>query len=60
MDYAEVKKEYVIETLGKGTPVIMCDFNTMRMQDCMDMTVGAINAFINKAGVKFFKAVASE
>lgn len=60
MSYTEVKKEYVIETLAKGTPVIMCDFDTMRMLDCAEMTVITILSFIDKAETKFFKAVASE
>lgn len=60
MTYTELKKEYVIETLGKGVKVIMCDFYTMRMVDCGDMTVNAINAFIEKSETKFYKVVASE
>jgi len=60
MTYTELKKEYVIETLGKGTKVIMCDFSTMRMVDCTEMTVQAINSFIEKAETKFFKEVANE
>ena len=59
MAYSELKKEYVIETLGKGTKVIMCDFSTMRMVDCAEMTVAAINSFIEKSEVKFFKEVAN-
>ena len=60
MTYTELKKEYVIETLGKGATVIMCDFNTMRMVDCGDMTVNSIKAFIEKPETKFYKVVASE
>lgn len=60
MTYTELKKEYVIETLGKGTPVICCDFATMRMLDCADMTVNTIRSFIEKSETKFFKAVANE
>ena len=60
MSYTEVKKEYVIETLAKSTPVIMCDFATMRMADCAEMTVNTILSFIDKAETKFFKAVAGE
>ena len=60
MTYTELKKEYVIETLGKGTKVILCDFATMRMLDCGDMSVNTIQSFIDKAGTKFFKAVANE
>lgn len=60
MSYTELKKEYVIENLGKGTRVIMCDFSTMRMVDCAEMTVAAINSFIDKPEAKFFKEVANE
>lgn len=60
MTYTELKKEYVIETLGKGDKVILCDFATMRMLDCGDMTINTIQSFIDKTGTKFFKAVANE
>lgn len=55
MSYSEVKKEYVIQTLGNGDKVIMCDFETMRMADCGEMTVNAINAFIAKSSTKFLR-----
>ena len=55
MGYAELKKEYVIETLGKGARVIMCDFATMRMLECRELTVVAINSFLEKPDTKFFK-----
>ena len=60
MSYTELKKEYVIENLGKGNKVIMCDFSTMRMVDCAEMTVAAINSFIDKSETKFFKEVVNE
>lgn len=60
MAYTELKKEYVMETLGKGVTVIMCDFSTLRMVDCGGMTVNTINAFIEKPETKFYKAVANE
>ena len=60
MAYTEIKKEYVIETLAKGECVICCDFSSMRMADCAEMTVNTIMAFINKSETKFFKAVANE
>ena len=60
MTYTELKKEYVIETLGKGAVVILCDFDTMRMIDCKDMSVASINSFIEKPNTKFFKGVANE
>ena len=60
MSYTELKKEYVIENLGKGNKVIMCDFSTMRMVDCDTMTVGTIQSFIEKTETKFFKEVVNE
>lgn len=60
MNYTELKKEYVIETLGKGNRVIMCDFSTMRMVDCGEMTVNAINSFMAKSETKFYKEVVNE
>lgn len=60
MSHTELKKEYVIENLGKGNRVIMCDFSTMRMTDCDTMTVGAIQSFIEKSETKFFKEVVNE
>ena len=60
MTITEVKKEYVIETLGKGERVVVCDFATMRMAECADMTVNTIMSFIEKAETKFFKVVVSE
>lgn len=60
MTYTELKKEYVIETLGKGDTVILCDFETMRMMDCKTLTVAAIQTFIEKSTTKFFKGVKNE
>lgn len=60
MTITEVKPEYVLQTLGKGTKVTACDFSTNRMSDCGEMTVNAINAFIEKGTVKFYTVVASE
>lgn len=57
MQYTELKKDYVIQTLAKGEKVILCDFDTMRMSNCDDMTVGAINSFIAKTNTVFYKAV---
>lgn len=59
MTYTEIKTEYVIETIAKGSQVICCDFSTMRMIDCAEMTVNSIMAFIDKTETKFFKAVAN-
>lgn len=60
MTYTELKKEYVIETIAKGDTVILCDFAKLRMNDCVDMTVNAINKAIAKPETKFFKVVVSE
>lgn len=60
MKFTELKKEYVIQTLGQGNTVIACDFSTLKMSNCDDMTVGAINALIAKAETVFFKGVANE
>lgn len=59
MTYEQLKKDYVIETLAKGNAVIVCDFSTMRMLDCREMTVNTINSFIAKPDTVFFKGVAS-
>ena len=60
MTYEQLKKDYVIETLAKGNAVIVCDFSTMRMLDCREMTVNTINSFIAKTDTVFFKGVLSE
>ena len=60
MNYTELKKEYVIETLGKGARVIMCDFATMRMLECVELSVAAVNSFIEKPETKFFKVTTNE
>ncbi len=60
MKYEVIKKEYVIETLGKGHIVIVCDFKTMRMINCENMTVKTINAFIAQDDTVFYKGVANE
>ncbi len=60
MSHTEVKKEYVIETLGNGTEVIVVDFGKMVVLSCFELTVSQINNFIAKAETKFFKAVANE
>ena len=59
-NYVEVKPSYVIEKLGKNANVIMCDFATRRMVNCDDMTVGAIQSFLDKSSTKFFEEVVSE
>ena len=60
MTYTELKKEYVIETIAKGSTVIVCDFLSYRMMNCIDMTVGGIQNYIDNPETKFFKAVPVE
>ena len=60
MKYEELKKEYIFQTIAKGDTVLLCDFPTKRIMDCDDLTVGAIQGFMEKSEVKFFKEVASE
>lgn len=52
-----LKNNYVLETLEKGTEVIACDFATMRMINCKDLTVGAIMGFAEKPTTVFYKKV---
>ena len=60
MTYTETKKEYVVESLGKGQTVLVVDFQTMRVMDCTEMTVNTINSYIAKADTKFFKVQDNE
>ena len=55
-----IGKDEVLETLATGTPVIICDFETLRIMDCKDMNISAICSFIAKDNTKFFKGVANE
>ena len=59
MKYEVIKKEYVIETLGKGNTVIACDFDTMRMVNCENMTINAIKSFIARDNTVFYKGIAN-
>ena len=60
MTYTETKKEYVIESLGKGQTVLVVDFQTMRVMDCAEMTINTINSYIAKSDTKFFKVTSNE
>jgi hypothetical protein len=60
MKYVVLKKEYVIETLGKGTKVLVVDFQTMRVLDCSELTVNTINFYIGKDDTVFYKVVVNE
>lgn len=55
MKYEVLKAQYVVETLGKGTDVIVCDFKAMKIIDCMDMTIRTINSYIADGDVVFYK-----
>ncbi len=60
MTIKELDGQYVLATLGKGTKVVACDFATLRMTDCGEMTVNAINAYIEKGTVKFSTVAVNE
>lgn len=60
MDYTGVDPKYVIEKLGKGERVLLADFATMRVMECANMTVNAINSFIPRTDCKWFVEVADE
>lgn len=60
MTYAEINKDKVIDTVGSGVKVVICDFDTLRMMDCNSMSIAAINSFIAKDNTKFFKGVNNE
>lgn len=52
--YTVLKKEYVIETLGKGKDVLCIDFKNMRVMDCADMTVRTIQSYIESPDTVFY------
>lgn len=54
MTYSVLKKEYVIENLGKDKTVYCVDFKTMRVMDCETMTVGTIKNYINSPDTVFY------
>lgn len=54
MTYSVLKKEYVIESLGKGKIVYCVDFKTMRVMDCESMTVGVIRSNIDSPDTVFY------
>ena len=60
MTYTETKKEYVIESLGKGQTILAVDFQTMKVMDCVNMTINTINSYIAKPEIKFFKVTSNE
>lgn len=52
--YTMTDGKYVIEKLGKGTPMLLCDLTAMRVMDCNAMTVGSINSFVPRTDCKWF------
>ena len=53
-NYSMIDGKYVIEKLGKGVPVLLCDLTSMRVMDCNTMTVGSINSFVPRTDCKWF------
>lgn len=60
MNYVEISKDAVFAELGTDAELIVCDFDTLRMMDCNDMNISAINSFLSKKNTKFYKGVADE
>lgn len=54
MTYTGVDGKYVIEKLGKGERVLLCELSGGRIVDCATMTVGAINSFVPRTDCKWF------
>lgn len=52
--YDVLKPQYVVENLGKGKTVLVIDFKTMRVMDCVDMTVRTIQTFIDSTDTVFY------
>lgn len=44
--YTILKSQYVMENLGLGKTVLCVDFTGMRLMDCGDMVVSALQKFI--------------
>lgn len=55
--YEVIKSEHVLQSIEKGSEVIICDFPTMRMISCNGLTVGAILSFAAKETTVFYKKV---
>jgi hypothetical protein len=60
MIITEIKTEFILATLQKGTRVTMCDYSNNRMFDCGEMTVNSILAFAEKDTIKFFSVKENE
>lgn len=55
-NYTAIDGKYVIEKLGKGVKVLLCDLTGMRVMDCTTMTVGSINSFVPRTDCKWYAA----
>lgn len=60
MSYYGIDSKYVFEKLAAGSEIVICDFDTMRMLKCGEMTVSAIQSFMYKTNAKFFEGKVSE
>ena len=60
MSFNGIDAKYIFEKLQKGSKIVACDFETMRMLDCGDMKISALQALMEKPGVKFFEGVEIE
>ena len=52
--YTGVDGKYVIEKLGKGEKILLCELSNGRVMDCGAMTVAAIKSFIPRTDCKWF------
>ena len=55
--YNELYPENVFDNLEMGNKVIMCDFTTLNMIDCIELKVSQLQYYITKGGVKFFREI---
>ena len=54
VSYTGVDGKYVIEKLGKGEKILLCELTGGRIMDCETMTVAAIKSFIPRTDCKWF------
>ena len=52
--YTGVDGKYVIEKLGKGEKILLCELSGGRVMDCETMTVAAIKSFVPRTDCKWF------
>lgn len=60
MNYVEIGKHEVMECIGEGHKVFICDFDTLRLMNCSNMSISAVISFMNKANTKFYLGVTDE